>query len=203
MTNQPWNINIHYDALLADLAPAGARVLDVGCGDGFLSARLAAQGCDVVGLDLDEGVLERARRRWPDAGVSWLQGDVLTYPFAPGEFDAVLSNAALHHLPDTAEALRRFAALVRPGGRVGVVGFARNSVRDWPLSLIGAVAIFVAVRVRGKWEHTAPLAWPPPLSYGQVKQVAADVLPGSAFRRLLFGRYALTWTRPGPGTLDG
>ena len=84
--SQPWNINIHYDRLLADLVPGGSRVLDVGCGDGFLSARLAAAGCQVVALDADAGVLSRARARWPDSDVEWIHANVLTAPFTPGSF---------------------------------------------------------------------------------------------------------------------
>lgn len=192
----PWNLNIHYDRLLADLVPPDSRVLDVGCGDGFLSSRLAAAGCSVVGLDADAGVLRRARERWPDADVTWVHGDVLTHPFAAGSFDAVVSNATLHHLPDTAAGLRRFADLVRAGGVVGVVGFARNGPLDWPRSLVGAVGIFVAVRVRGKWEHTAPIHWPPALTYGQTRRTAQAVLPGCRFAKLWLGRYVLRWTKP-------
>ena len=194
--SQPWNINIHYDRLLADLVPAGSRVLDVGGGGGFLSARLAAAGCQVVALDADAGVLSRARARWPDSDVEWIHANVLTAPFAPGSFDAVVSNATLHHLPDTADGLRCFADLVRPGGVVGVVGFARNGILDWPMSLVALVGIGVLVRVRRKWEHPAPIHWPPALTYGQTRRVTADVLPGSRFRRLWLGRYLLTWAKP-------
>jgi protein-L-isoaspartate O-methyltransferase len=48
---EPWNINIHYDALLESQVPLGARrVPDVGCGDGFLAARLAERASDVTAL---------------------------------------------------------------------------------------------------------------------------------------------------------
>lgn len=136
----PWNANIHYDARLAACVPADARaVLDVGCGDGFLAARLAGRLASdgdgarrVVALDVDEAVLERARSRFPDAAVDWCHGDVLSYPFEPGCFDAVVSNATLHHLPDTAAALRRLGALVRPGGVLAIVGLTRTERRDLP-----------------------------------------------------------------------
>jgi methylase of polypeptide subunit release factors len=49
-----WNVNIHYDARLAACVPATARsVLDVGCGDGFLAARLVGQVPLVVAIDVD------------------------------------------------------------------------------------------------------------------------------------------------------
>lgn len=197
--DEPWNLNIHHDRLLARLVEPGSRVLDAGCGDGFLAARLCRMGCEVVALDVDPGVLQRARRRWQGLPVQWVQADLLEAPLADGSFDAVLSNAALHHLPDQGEALARMATLLRPGGRLGVVGFAANGPLDWPRSLLGMVGIFVLVRARHKWEHTAPTVWPPPLTYGQVRRVSGKVLPGRHFRRLWLGRYLLTWSAPDAG----
>lgn len=78
IVGEPWNINIHYDAVLDRRVPAGAqRVLDVGCGDGFLAARLSRKIPDVVALDHDEPVLRRAQGRFPDTPVSWRHGDIL------------------------------------------------------------------------------------------------------------------------------
>lgn len=190
-----WNLNIHCDQFLLELAEAGDSVLDVGCGDGFLSARLAEKGCTVVALDLDAGVLERAQARWPDHSIQWICGDVLTYDFVLATFDAVLSNATLHHLPDTEQALERFAELLRPGGRLGVIGFARNGLLDWPRSLIGAALISILNLVKGKWEHTAPRAWPPAYTYGQLRHLSKRALPGRRYQRLWLGRYRLTWRK--------
>lgn len=201
MRNKPWNANIHYDALLASLASPGDRVLDVGCGDGFLSARLAELGCQVVALDADAGVLERAQQRWPQHRIDWLHDDFLKVDLPLGSFDVVLSNATLHHLPDAAQALTRMATLAKPGAQLGVVGFARNGFWDWPMSIIGAVLLFVIRNARGKWEHTAPIAWPPALTYGGVKRVAKAVWPGCTFRRLWLGRFFLKWTKAGAGPL--
>ena len=108
--SQPWNANLHYDkVLLALTAPTGGqRVLDVGCGDGFLSAALVERGHRVTGLDADAPVLARARERWGAASVDWVHADLMTADLAPASFDAVVSNATLHHLPDTRAALRQF-----------------------------------------------------------------------------------------------
>jgi 2-polyprenyl-3-methyl-5-hydroxy-6-metoxy-1,4-benzoquinol methylase len=68
----------------------------------------------VIAIDIDAPVLGRAR--FPDVPVTWCHGDVLIHPLEQEPFDAVLSNAALHHLPDARAALRRLSQLVRPGG---------------------------------------------------------------------------------------
>jgi SAM-dependent methyltransferase len=74
------------------LAPrAGERVLDLGCGDGALTERLAALGCAVVGIDASEPQIGAARARGLDAHV--MSGEQLTFA---NEFDAVFSNAAMH-----------------------------------------------------------------------------------------------------------
>lgn len=194
--SQPWNVNIHYDRLLVAAVPDGATdVLEVGCGVGFLAAAVAAPGRRVVALDVDAPVLARAQERFPDADVAWTLGDVMTYEL--GSFDAVLSNATLHHLPDTEAALRRLASLTRPRGVLAVVGFATNrTVAERSKVPMEFVVRGVANRWHSKWEHTAPVHWPPPLSYGDLARLASDILPGCEFRRLRMGRYLLTWTRP-------
>jgi SAM-dependent methyltransferase len=192
-----WNANIQYHPLLIEAIPRGAeRVLDVGCGDGILSAQLARTGVRrVVGLDLDAGVLNRARARHPGTAVEWMRGDVLHVPFEHGSFDAVVSVAALHHM-DAEEGLARFAALVRPGGVVAVIGLAANNWWDVPGAVVGCGARLVLGRVRGHWEHSAPMAWPPPATYREMKQISSRVLPGVTYKRHLLGRYSLIWTKP-------
>jgi ubiquinone/menaquinone biosynthesis C-methylase UbiE len=192
----PWNTNIHYDARLAACVPAAARaVLDVGCGDGFLAARLAPRVPHVVAIDVDAGVLGRARARFPAAPVTWCHGDILTHPLEAESFDAVLVNAALHHLPDTRAALRRLSRLVRPGGTLAIVGFTRTEWRDWPWAVAAFISLGAAIRLHGKWEHTAPQVWPPRDTYRELRQAARAILPGARMRHLLMGRYLLTWVR--------
>jgi trans-aconitate methyltransferase len=103
------------------LAPRpGERILDLGCGDGFLTEQLAALGCDVVGVDASVEQVEGARRRGLDARVARAEG----LPFE-GEFDAVFSNAVLHWVKDAAGAIRAVHRALRPRGRfVGEMGGA-------------------------------------------------------------------------------
>lgn len=115
------------EALLAELlAPltAGARVLDLGCGTGWLAERLARRGWKVVGLDPSAAMLERAARR-----VSVVRGDGLRLPFADGAFDAVCVTAVLDFVGDPAGLLREARRVARE--RVVVVALARDSWLAW------------------------------------------------------------------------
>ncbi len=191
-SQRPWNINIHYDALVDAQVPAEAQqVLDVGCGDGFLAARLAERIPRVIALDIDEPVLKRAIARFPDVPVQWTHGDVMTAEL-PG-FDAVVSNAALHHVDDTRAALARLGALVHPGGTLAVVTFVKPSVREGFWHLSSWVACGVVNQIRGKWEHTAPIKWPPPDTFAELRAHVRAVLPGARIRRLLYGRVLISW----------
>lgn len=194
-----WNVNIHYDARLAACVPATASaVLDAGCGDGLLAARLARSVPHVVAIDVDAPVLGRAAARFPDARVLWCRADILAAPLRAGTFDAVLANAMFHHLPDTRSGLRQLGQLVRPGGTLAIVGFPRAEWRDLPWAVTSTILRGVTIRVRGKWPHTAPMTWPPRDSVRELREAAGEILPGSRVRLLLLGRYLLTWTRP-PG----
>jgi 2-polyprenyl-3-methyl-5-hydroxy-6-metoxy-1,4-benzoquinol methylase len=192
-----WNGNTHYHPfILESLSPPCRRVLDVGCGDGILAADLVDAGVErVVALDVDGPVLDRARARHDGRRIEWVQGDVLDAAFEPESFDAVVTVAALHHM-DASRALARFAQLVRPGGTIAVVGIAANSWLDLPLAALAVMSKAVLALWYGRWSHSAPRCWPPPLTYGEMKAVSARVLPGVRYRRLWLGRYSLVWRKP-------
>lgn len=98
----------------------GERILDLGCGDGVLTARLVAAGCRVVGVDSSPEQVWAALERGLDARVV----DAMALPFA-SEFDAVFSNAVLHWLTDPDAVIAGVRRALRPGGRfVGEFGGA-------------------------------------------------------------------------------
>src|ERR687897_2844679 len=116
-------------------APDGARVLEVGCGPGHLSIRLARQhGLDTTGLDLDPAMIERARANAGRAGQgfgplpSFLVGDVASMPFPEGSFDLVVSTFSMHHWADPAAGLAEIDRVLRPGGRAFVWDFRPGAV---------------------------------------------------------------------------
>jgi trans-aconitate methyltransferase len=95
------------------LAPRqGERVLDLGCGDGALTERLVALGCEVVGVDQSPEQVAAARARGVDARV--LDGHELDFREA---FDAVFSNATLHWLRRPDAVIDGVWRALRPGGR--------------------------------------------------------------------------------------
>lgn len=90
----------------------GERILDVGCGDGVLTAELRDRGVDVIGVDSSEDFIAAARGRGLDARL--MDGEDLR--FGP-EFDAVFSNAALHWMPKADAVAAGVARALKPGGR--------------------------------------------------------------------------------------
>jgi len=90
----------------------GERILDLGCGDGALSERLAAAGCEMVAVDASADQVEAARRRGLDARVG--DGERLGFDC---EFDAVFSNSALHWMLRADDVIAGVQRALRPGGR--------------------------------------------------------------------------------------
>lgn len=94
-------------------------VLDVGCGPGSITVDLAARVAHVVGIDLDEGVLDEARTRAADIdNVEFRAADVYHLPFADHSFDVVHAHQTLQHLADPVTALVELRRVTRPGGLV-------------------------------------------------------------------------------------
>ena len=131
--------------MLAWLAPAkGERVLDLGCGDGTLTAQIVGTGARVVGVDSSPAMVDAARARGIDAHVI----DAACLPFE-SEFDAVFSNAALHWVHQADAALTGIARALRPGGRF-VAEFGGH---------LNVASITVAIRAVFAARHLRPV-WP-------------------------------------------
>ena len=110
---------------------AAERVLDVGCGTGTLAVAIkqAAPEAIVTGLDADEAMLARARRkaRLGGAAVDFVRGDSRALPWADNSFDKVVSSLFFHHLEreDKGLTLREILRVLRPGGELLVADWGR------------------------------------------------------------------------------
>jgi len=100
-----------------------AAILDIGCGTGSLSIVMAGLGHDVSGIDLSPGMIAQARAKAAAAGltIQFREMDAGDLSLAPGQFDAVVCRHLLWALPEPAEVLRRWVALLRPGGRLVLI----------------------------------------------------------------------------------
>jgi SAM-dependent methyltransferase len=159
-----WIGETEYRLILERLAPRpGDRLLDVGCGTGWFTRRLAAMpGLDVMGIDLDPESLAFARGRDPRA--SYARADALRLPFADNSFERVLSVTALCFVKDWPRALaeivrvtdRRFAVgllnrrslLWRGKGRSGGSGAYQGAHWHTRQEILGALAGLPVVDVR-------------------------------------------------------
>jgi len=112
---------------LAEAGP-GQRVLEAGCGDGYLLAALAATGAEVVGCDLSRLRCHRSRIRLPETSIVWM--DIFQPAFRRASFDVVIAADILEHLPDPAAALALLDTLLVRKGRLVV------SVPNEPLEIM-------------------------------------------------------------------
>lgn len=93
----------------------GERILDLGCGPGQLTAKIAERGAEVIGLDASPEMIGQARQNYPK--LRFVLEDAARMNFA-GHFDAVFSNAALHWMLNASAVAESIARALRNGGRL-------------------------------------------------------------------------------------
>ncbi|MEU1719649.1 class I SAM-dependent methyltransferase [Actinomadura sp. ATCC 39365] len=196
MPDPYWNHNVHYQRLVLSLIPPGsARALDVGCGDGLLAGKLAARVPDVTGVDRSAQAVALARSRHRDRpGLTFAEADYLDPAALPESgYDFVSAVAVVHHAEfgTAVGALRR---LLAPGGRLVVVGHARNrSLLDWAISGTAQVVTRVHQLRHGPKSGPPVPVMAPVMAWAEVGRAARRLLPGCRFRRLLLRRYLIVW----------
>lgn len=104
-------------ALLPDIK--GARIVDLGCGFGwFCRWTREAGAAEVLGLDVSEKMLARARETTPDKAIRYERGDLETLSLPPASYDLAYSSLALHYVVNLDRLLRQIHRALVPGGRL-------------------------------------------------------------------------------------
>lgn len=110
--------------------PAGARVLDAGCGVGDVARTLAGQGLDLVGIDILDFNLAQARHRSARAGLAartrFLRADYHHLPVATGAFDGAYTMETLVHSAAPEAVIGELFRVLRPGGRLVMFEYSRT-----------------------------------------------------------------------------
>lgn len=132
----------HYDRLREEIeTPAvseaiheyarfkGKRVLDVGCGNGYVLSRYARAGAEVYGIDLTPAALKITEARFSFEGkkVNLTEGNAEELPYPDRSFDCVTSMGVLHHTPHTQKAIDEIFRVLKPGGLFVIMLYHRRS----------------------------------------------------------------------------
>ena len=137
----------HILTLIGDL-PGGARVLDVGCGNGFTAGVFLKRGCRVVGIDLSQSGIDWARRTYPDGRFEVLPADdQILQRLGESSFDVVVSTEVVEHLDAPREWAQGCFNALKPGGRFICTTPYHGYLKNLALSLAG------------KWDSHADPLW--------------------------------------------
>ena len=208
-----WTQNNHYhNFLLRHVAASCVNTLEVGCGTGAFSRKLAARSQKVLAIDLSPQMIRVARERSHKfANIDFRIADVMAMDLPEAHFDCVATIATLHHVP-LREVLLKLKQALKPAGVLMVLDLfepdrdllTTAGLLDTSLNLV-AMGVSVALRlahngrlkppleVRAAWEeHGHTDSYP---SMADLKNLAAEILPGANLRKHLLWRYSLIWRR--------
>jgi ubiquinone/menaquinone biosynthesis C-methylase UbiE len=104
------------------LLPKGARILDIGIGGGRDSRAFAKNGCEIIGIDVAEKLVEAGKAQDTSGKITYLIMDVEHLDFPPSYFDGVWANASLHHISKEAlpDVLKKIFTVLKVGGYLQV-----------------------------------------------------------------------------------
>ena len=150
----------HILAELDGLRLSGLDVLEIGLGQGADSEQIARRGARYSGVDLTPEAVRRTTVRFTMKGLPFeqiVQGSVLDLPFGDDSFDVVYSHGVLHHVPEIRQGSAEIARVLRPGGRLELMVYAKHSL-NYLIAIsvvrrIGLAAVYLTGRPRNELER--------------------------------------------------
>jgi SAM-dependent methyltransferase len=175
----------------AAVTEAGLDALDLCCGQGTVSAALIGRGCRVVGADFSPTMLSFARARVPTA--TFVEADAQQLPFGDGEFDVVVSNLGICHVPDQPRALSEVRRLLRPNGRFAMTVWCGPDVSP------SFEIVYGAVKAHGSPDVSAPSG--PDFHQFADRAIAERLLADAGFADVAFTIVDCAWDLASPDGL--
>jgi ubiquinone/menaquinone biosynthesis C-methylase UbiE len=120
---------IHHALREFEIEPGESRLLDIGCSTGILTRHYAEFFGEVVGIDIDDGAIEWARKNRAAENIRYEVGDSMNLPFADCDFDIVTCTHIYEHVPQAQTMLDEIHRVLRPGGICYLA--AENRLRFW------------------------------------------------------------------------
>jgi SAM-dependent methyltransferase len=167
------------------------KALDLCCGQGNVSEALLSRGCQVVGVDFSPAMLVFARQRARTA--TFIEADAQDLPFADAEFDLVVSNLGVCHIPDQPRALAEARRVLRPGGRFAM------TVWCGPESSPCFASVYAAIKAHGDPYISAPSG--PDFHQFARRDVAIKLLTEARFSNIDVTTVDCVWNLKAPGDL--
>lgn len=204
--DERWNQNSHYHDFLLRYVPLNCRnALEIGCGKGAFSRRLASRSEHVLALDLSPEMIRIARARSAQfVNIDFQVADVVARDFPFEEFDCIATIATMHHLPMKLM-LSKMKRALKPNGVILILDLDEPEGIYGALTYVMAMPVSVGFRllkqrrlrapaaVRAAWAEHAQYDSYPTLS--EVRAVCADMLPGARVRKHLLWRYSVVWKK--------
>jgi SAM-dependent methyltransferase len=182
-------------AIQSLLDAAGAsrdlKALDLCCGQGNASEALLNRGCHVVGVDFSPTMLAFARQKARTA--TFIEADAQDLPFSDGEFDLVISNLGVCHVPDQPRALAEARRVLRPGGRFAM------TVWCGPETSPCFASVYAAIKTHGDPHVSAPLG--PDFHQFARRDVAVKLLTEARFSKIDVTTVDCAWNLNAPEEL--
>jgi len=180
----------------------GQRVLDVGCGPGWVTVNYAAHGAVVDAIDLTARAVELTRLFLDQKGLTATvqQANAESLPFESDSFDLVVSCGVLHHTPNTTRAFRECVRVLKPGGLAKITLYRKGILHHplvFPLTKL-------AMRMAGVGRPGADLAGAPHDADAFIRQYATALITrsGSVARTASGPRSSRRRDSPSAGSSD-
>lgn len=182
-------------AIISLLDAVGAKpnlkALDLCCGQGNVSEALLSRGCGVIGIDFSPAMLTFARRRVPKA--IFIEADAQDLPFDDAEFDIVVSNLGVCHVPDQPRSLAEVRRVLRRGGKFAM------TVWCGPDTSPCFAAVYKAIKAHGRPDVSAPLG--PDFHQFARRDAALTLLSDAGFSKIDVSIIDCAWNLNAPEDL--
>jgi 2-polyprenyl-3-methyl-5-hydroxy-6-metoxy-1,4-benzoquinol methylase len=199
-----WDHNQQYQKYLLENMPKNCGcILDVGCGTGELTKKLAPFSKEIIGIDVSENMINEAKRRNYDEKINYIQISVEKYlGETEKQFDAIISIAALHHMNEE-EALKIMKNKLTINGKILILDLVKTkTIMEWVFGIAAALLnpiIMLIMRGRLKITKEEREAWAGHFQYDkyltmkEVKSMVKKALGKGRVKRHFFWRYSIVY----------